>query len=195
MGAATVGSGGRSPEPGRGGKAVPCCGGRSRACGGRLHAGGCTFGRRRAGQVPCFAFPAAASHLVLLHRERCNSSSPVPWGRTVLGGGQAVSAWPYQRVGAGEGGSSWRCGPGPAVSTQLPVNLRGVLRAAGGPSPPAPLTPPRRPLPSLPCASRPQGPGRGGGVHKVGCLQYEFSLFSPAKEHAKVREADADVCA
>lgn len=36
VGAGTVDSGGRSPEPVRGGKAVPCCGGRSRGCGGRL---------------------------------------------------------------------------------------------------------------------------------------------------------------
>lgn len=72
VGAGAVGSGGGSAEPGRGGKATPCCGGRSRGCGWRLHAGGCALGRRRGrrvGQVPCLAFPAGASYLVLLHRD------------------------------------------------------------------------------------------------------------------------------
>lgn len=47
------------------------------------------------------------------------------------------------------------------------------------------------PLPALPQP----GPGRGAGVRKVGWSRYEFSPFSPAKEHAKISEADAGVCA
>lgn len=132
--------------------------------------------------------------------QRC--SSPVPRGRTVLGGGRAASARPM-RVGpagrgAGEaaGGSSRRCVPAPAVSTRPAVKQRGALRAAGSPSPPAPLAPPRCPLPALPTASRWQGPGRGGGgVQKVGSSQNEFSLFSPAEEHAEIGEAGAGGCA
>lgn len=80
----------------------------------------------------------------------------------------------------------------PAVSTQPAVKQRGALRAAGSPSPPAPLAPPRCPLPT---ASRWQGPGRGGGVQKVGSSQNEFSLFCPAEEHAEIGEADAGGCA
>lgn len=141
---------------------MPCCGGCSRGCGGRLHAGGCASGRRRgrrARHVLCSAFPAAVFRFALLRAERCNSGSPVPRGRTGLGGGRAASARPERGGAAGRGaGAGWSsrrgCPAAPAVSAQ-PLAERWGGRS---PARPAPLAPP----------GRPQGPGTAAAGTRLG---------------------------
>lgn len=87
--------------------------------------------------------------------------------------------------GAGEGGAAGGAYPLPRSPAPPPANLRGAPRATGSPAPPAPLTALRRPLLFLPSASRSQGPGRGGGVHKVGCSQIQIFPVFPRQDNAK----------